>query len=67
MSAHAARSLAQAVAAGERRAVGRLITLLEEEDPAGAAALHDLHASVGKAHVIGVTGSPGTGKSTLVD
>jgi LAO/AO transport system kinase len=61
------RSLAQAVAAGERRAVGRLITLLEDEEPEGAAALQQLHASGGKAHVIGVTGSPGTGKSTLVD
>ncbi|MEA3202665.1 MAG: GTPase [Thermoplasmata archaeon] len=70
MTAPAARTmppLAQAVAAGDRRAVGRLISLLESEDPAGAAALQELHASIGKAHVVGVTGSPGTGKSTLVD
>ena len=52
---------------GERRALARLITLLESEDPKGHAALQALHARLGKAHVIGVTGSPGTGKSTLVD
>ncbi|HEX2066743.1 MAG TPA: nucleoside-triphosphatase, partial [Candidatus Thermoplasmatota archaeon] len=63
----APRSLAQAVAAGQRRAIARLITLLEDEDPAGAAALQELHATAGRAHVVGVTGSPGTGKSTLVD
>jgi len=62
-----AEALAQAVAAGDRRALGRLITLAENEDPIGAEALHRLHARTGKAHVIGVTGSPGTGKSTLVD
>jgi LAO/AO transport system kinase len=61
------RTLAEAVAAGDRRSVGRLITLLEDEDPAGAAALQQLHGRAGTAQVIGVTGSPGTGKSTLVD
>ena len=59
--------LAQAVAKGDRRAIGRLITLLESDDPAGAAALQGLHSRLGRAHVIGVTGAPGTGKSTLVD
>lgn len=55
------------VATGERRAVARLITLLEEDDPAAHAALQALHPRLGHAHVIGITGSPGTGKSTLVD
>ncbi len=59
--------LAAGVARGERRAVARLITLLESDDPQGPAALHSLHARMGRAHVVGVTGSPGTGKSTLVD
>ncbi|HUR62619.1 MAG TPA: methylmalonyl Co-A mutase-associated GTPase MeaB [Candidatus Thermoplasmatota archaeon] len=59
--------LGEAVAVGDRRALGRLITLLESEDPAGAAILQALHHRTGHAHVIGVTGSPGTGKSTLVD
>src|SRR5688572_1854695 len=55
------------VQAGDRRALARLITLLESEDPKGHAALQALHGRLGKAHVVGVTGSPGTGKSTLVD
>jgi LAO/AO transport system kinase len=62
-----ADELAERVARGDRRAVARLITLLESEEPAGQAALHALHPRLGKAHVIGVTGAPGTGKSTLVD
>ena len=59
--------LAAAVSKGDRRAVGRLITLLESDDPAGAAVLQELHPRLGRAHVIGITGAPGTGKSTLVD
>lgn len=62
---HAA--LAERVAAGDRRAVARLITRLESDDPAARSALQALHARMGKAHVIGVTGAPGTGKSTLTD
>lgn len=59
--------VAARVAAGERRALARLITLLESEDARGHAALQALHGRLGKAHVIGITGSPGTGKSTLTD
>jgi LAO/AO transport system kinase len=61
------QDLAARVGRGERRALARLITLLESEDPEGHAALQALHGRLGHAHVIGVTGSPGTGKSTLVD
>ncbi len=59
--------LAAKVAAGDRRAVARLITLLENDDPAARAAMQALHSRTGRAHVIGVTGAPGTGKSTLTD
>jgi LAO/AO transport system kinase len=59
--------VAAGVQGGDRRALARLITLLESEDPQGHAALQALHARLGKAHVIGITGSPGTGKSTLTD
>lgn len=62
-----AASLAQRVVAGDRRAVARLITLLESDDEGGRAQLHALHPRLGRAHVVGVTGAPGTGKSTLVD
>jgi LAO/AO transport system kinase len=59
--------LVAGVKAGNKRAIGRLITLLESEDRRAAEALHALHPDTGRAHVIGVTGSPGTGKSTLTD
>ncbi len=62
-----AASLADGVARGDRRSIARLISLAENDDPIGAEALRILHPRAGKAHVIGITGSPGTGKSTLTD
>lgn len=59
--------LASGVRAGERRAVAKLISALEREEPGAEDVLHGLHDAMGKAHVIGITGSPGTGKSTLTD
>ena len=53
--------------AGEVRAVARLITLLEHQDPVGTAALMHLTPASQRAMVIGITGYPGTGKSTLID
>jgi LAO/AO transport system kinase len=52
---------------GDRRALGRLISLLENGHPSGLETLESLFPETGNAHVIGVTGSPGSGKSTLVD
>jgi LAO/AO transport system kinase len=60
-------SLAERVRAGDVRAISRLITLLENADPAGAQTLEKLGPSDRHADVIGVTGYPGTGKSTLID
>ena len=60
-------ALAEGVKRGEVRAVSRLITLLENQDPSGTAALQRLEASIGRAAVIGITGYPGAGKSTLID
>ena len=57
--------LAGRVARGERRAVARLITLVESGHPDAAQAM--AHLPPRHAHVVGVTGSPGTGKSTLTD
>ncbi len=51
----------------KKRAIGRLITLVENDDPLAEEVLRALHARTGEAHVVGVTGSPGTGKSTLTD
>lgn len=61
----AARTLDQ-VLAGDRRAVGRAITALENGDAAAYELRSALARHVGRAHVIGVTGPPGGGKSTLV-
>ncbi len=60
-------ALAERVKRGEVRAVSRLITLLENQDPAGMAVLQRLEASSRRAAVIGITGYPGAGKSTLID
>ncbi len=59
--------LVAGVREGNRRAVARLLTLVESHTPEAVDALRALHDLIGRAHVIGVTGSPGTGKSTLTD
>jgi LAO/AO transport system kinase len=59
-------TLADATLAGDRRALARLLTSVESRTPAAEAALRVLHPRAGGAHVIGVTGAPGAGKSTLV-
>lgn len=52
---------------GETRALARLISLLENEDPEHEEILKELYNRTGQANVIGFTGSPGAGKSSLVD
>ena len=60
-------TLADLVKTGDIRAVSRLITLLENQEPKGFMALRLLAAVRRPAEVIGITGYPGTGKSTLID
>jgi LAO/AO transport system kinase len=60
-------ALADRVLAGDPRAIARAITLIENDDPAGRALVRDLYPSTGRAYLVGVTGPPGAGKSTLVD
>ncbi|MGH7163890.1 MAG: methylmalonyl Co-A mutase-associated GTPase MeaB [Nitrospiraceae bacterium] len=55
------------VKAGDARAVSRLITMLENREPEGLAVLHRLESPTTRATVIGITGYPGVGKSTLID
>ncbi len=55
------------VLAGDPRAVARAISLVEDDGPAGAEVMRGLFAHTGRAWLIGVTGPPGAGKSTLVD
>jgi LAO/AO transport system kinase len=52
---------------GNRRALSRLLTQVENDTPAGRVALRALYGASGRAHVLGVTGPPGAGKSTLVN
>src|SRR6184192_1658431 len=59
-------ALAERVKAGDARSVSRLITLIENQDADGAALLKRLQPSNSKAEVIGITGYPGAGKSTLI-
>jgi LAO/AO transport system kinase len=47
--------------------MARLITLVENEDPRAFEFLGSIYPHTGRAHVLGITGSPGTGKSTLTD
>src|SRR4029077_1306540 len=60
-------SLAERVLEGEPRAIARAISLIEDEDPASADLVRAIFGRTGRAYLIGVTGPPGAGKSTLVD
>jgi LAO/AO transport system kinase len=60
-------TLADRVLAGDPRAVARAISLIEDEDPSGADLVRAVFGKTGRAYLIGVTGPPGAGKSTLVD
>jgi LAO/AO transport system kinase len=59
--------LVESVLAGDRLALARLLTHIENEETSGLESLAALYPHTGKAHVVGVTGAPGTGKSTLVN
>lgn len=60
-------SLTESVLTDNRLALSRLLTLVENDAPEGRAALTELFPHTGRAHLIGVTGAPGTGKSSLVN
>lgn len=60
-------TLTDSVLKGDRLALTRLLTQVENDTPDGRVALTTLFPHTGKAHLIGVTGAPGTGKSSLVN
>lgn len=60
------QNIVERLLSGDRRALARMVTLIENEVPAARRYLAELHQHTGRAHIIGVTGAPGAGKSTLV-
>ena len=60
-------TLAERVLAGDPRAMARAISTIENEDPAAVELLGAIFPRSGRAYLVGVTGPPGAGKSTLVD
>ena len=59
-------SLAAGVRSGDKRALARAITLVENSDPLAYQLVRDLYPDTGRAYTIGITGPPGVGKSTLI-
>ena len=64
--AERAATLCDAALAGDRRSLARLLTAVENRTPLAESALRRLYPMAGKAQLIGITGPPGAGKSTLV-
>jgi GTPase len=61
-----AAELSDALLAGDKRALARAISLVENDDPEGWALVREVYPHTGKAAVVGFTGPPGVGKSTLI-
>lgn len=59
-------SIAEKLLAGNREALAKAISMVERRDPEAEYILHDVFPSTGKSYVVGVTGAPGAGKSTVV-
>jgi LAO/AO transport system kinase len=60
------QSLAERLVAGDKRALARGITLIENDDPAGWELVREVFPRTGRARIVGLTGPPGVGKSTLI-
>src|ERR687883_897235 len=59
-------TLAQRLLRGDKRALARAITLVESDDPAGWELVREVYPHTGNAAIVGLTGAPGAGKSTLI-
>jgi len=62
-----AKELASGLLKGDKRSLARLISLVENGEPKASEALSLIYPHTGKAHLLGITGPPGAGKSTLTD
>ena len=60
------QSLAERLVAGDKRALARAITLIENDDPEGWELVKEVFPKTGRARIVGLTGPPGVGKSTLI-
>jgi LAO/AO transport system kinase len=58
--------LAQRLLAGDRRALARAITLVQDDEPAALELVREIYPHTGNAAIVGFTGPPGAGKSTLI-
>src|ERR671927_1142771 len=58
--------LAERLLAGDKRALARGISLVEDDDPEGWELVREVYPRTGRAAVVGFTGAPGAGKSTLI-
>jgi LAO/AO transport system kinase len=63
---HTSADLAERVLAGDKRALARAISLIENDDPEGWALVREVYPRTGQAAIVGFTGPPGVGKSTLI-
>ncbi|KYC45271.1 MAG: membrane ATPase/protein kinase [Candidatus Methanofastidiosum methylothiophilum] len=59
--------LIKSMISGDRRALGKIITLMENDSSSSAYIIPRIHNLTGNAHIVGITGPPGSGKSSIVD
>jgi len=67
MKMESLESLIQSALSGDKKAIARLITLVENDEDRARGIIRRIYPLTGKAYVVGITGPPGSGKSTLLD
>jgi LAO/AO transport system kinase len=67
MAATATGDLLARARAGDKRSIARLVSVVENDEPGAAEAMRALYPETGRAQIVGITGPPGGGKSTLVN